>query len=213
MYKYMNLIYIYLFLSYLIYVAKFNKYEFYIDNCIELNRLFLIIEITMYYHNRFILQHTNAFLKSPNNNKAVFVVCYSVVDRESFRNVREFWIPSIKNLKKKHDIVIVATHVDLRESEDPGHVTFDEGFDLCKEVSGHAFIECSATDRFRTKQVFKSVVSSALAKKKTRFSVLRKFIGRWHYEKLSKFRPWNCCCNRWCKRSCDAVLITEHIAM
>lgn len=123
-------------------------------------------------------EHTNAFLKSPNNNKAVFVVCYSVVDRESFRNVREFWIPSIKNLKKKHDIVIVATHVDLRESEDPGHVTFDEGFDLCKEVSGHTFIECSATDRIRTKQVFKSVVSSALAKKKTRFSVLRKFIGR-----------------------------------
>lgn len=37
-----------MFLCYLIYVAKFNKYEFYIDNCIELNCLFLIIEITMY---------------------------------------------------------------------------------------------------------------------------------------------------------------------
>lgn len=120
----------------------------------------------------------NAFLKSPNN-KAVFVVCYSVVDRESFRNVREFWIPSIKNLKKKHDIVLVATHVDIRESKDVDHVTFDEGFDLCREVNGHTFIECSAADRIRTKQVFESVVSSALAKKKTRFSyVLRKFIGR-----------------------------------
>ncbi|XP_052698417.1 cdc42 homolog [Crassostrea angulata] len=122
-------------------------------------------------------EHTNAFLKSPNN-KAVFVVCYSVVDRESFRNVREFWIPSIKNLKKKHDIVLVATHVDIRESKDVDHVTFDEGFDLCREVNGHTFIECSAADRIRTKQVFESVVSSALAKKKTRFSVLRKFIGR-----------------------------------
>lgn len=137
------------------------------------------------------------------------MVCYSVVDRESFRNVREFWIPSIKNLKKKHDIVLVATHVDIRESKDVDHVTFDEGFDLCREVNGHTFIECSAADRIRTKQVFESVVSSALAKKKTRFSyVLRKFIGRWHCEKLSKFRPWNCCCNRWCKRSCDAELIT-----
>lgn len=69
-----------------------------------------------------------------------------MVDRESFRNVREFWIPSIKNLKKKHDIVLVATHVDIRESKDADHVTFDEGFDLCREVNGHTFIECSAAD-------------------------------------------------------------------
>lgn len=40
----MNL-YIYMFLWYLIYFVKFNNYEFYIDICIDMSGIFIIIEI------------------------------------------------------------------------------------------------------------------------------------------------------------------------
>lgn len=44
MYNYMNL-YIYMFLWYLIYFAKFNNYEFYIDICTDMSGIIIIIEI------------------------------------------------------------------------------------------------------------------------------------------------------------------------
>lgn len=44
MYNYMNL-YIYMFLWYLIYFVKFNNYEFYIDICIDMSGIIIIIEI------------------------------------------------------------------------------------------------------------------------------------------------------------------------
>lgn len=44
MYNYMNL-YIYIFLWYLIYFVKFNNYEFYIDICIDMSGIIIIIEI------------------------------------------------------------------------------------------------------------------------------------------------------------------------
>lgn len=44
MYNYMNL-YIYMFLWYLIYFVKFNNYEFYIDICINMSGIIIIIEI------------------------------------------------------------------------------------------------------------------------------------------------------------------------
>lgn len=81
------------------------------------------------------------------NNKVVFVVCYSVVDCELFRNVREFWIFFIKNFKKKYDFVFVVIYVDIREFKDVDYVIFDEGFDLCREVNGYIFIECLVVDR------------------------------------------------------------------
>lgn len=44
MYNYMKL-YIYMFLWYLIYFAKFNNYEFYIDICTDMSGIIIIIEI------------------------------------------------------------------------------------------------------------------------------------------------------------------------
>lgn len=44
MYNYMNL-YIYMFLWYLIYFVKFNNYEFYVDICIDMSGIIIIIEI------------------------------------------------------------------------------------------------------------------------------------------------------------------------
>ncbi|XP_062568649.1 rho-related GTP-binding protein RhoQ-like [Saccostrea cucullata] len=123
-------------------------------------------------------EHQMDFIKTTNKSRDVFVVCYSVVDRESFRNAKDFWIPSIKNLNKRQNIILVATHVDHREGDDPDHVTFDEGFELCKSIGGNSFIECSSKDKVRTQQVFESVVASALAQKKWRFNIIKRIIGR-----------------------------------
>ncbi|XP_061193370.1 rho-related GTP-binding protein RhoQ-like [Saccostrea echinata] len=123
-------------------------------------------------------EHQMDFLRTTNKNRDVFVVCYSVVDRESFRNAKGFWIPSIKNLNKRQNIILVATHVDLREGDDPDHVTFDEGFELCKLIGGKCFTECSSKDKVRIHQVFESVVSTALAQKKGLFNVIKRITGR-----------------------------------
>lgn len=68
--------------------------------------------------------------------------------------------------------------MDLRREDDSGHVTFEEGFEFCREVGGHSFIECSSTDKVRIQQIFESVVSAVLVQKKGRFRVIKRIVGR-----------------------------------
>lgn len=81
-------------------------------------------------------------------------------------------------MNKRQNIILVATHVDLRREDDSGHVTFEEGFEFCREVGGHSFIECSSTDKVRIQQIFESVVSAVLVQKKGRFRVIKRIVGR-----------------------------------
>jgi GTPase SAR1 family protein len=55
---------------------------------------------------------------------------YSVVDRESFKNIKSFWIPELKQFNvKKRPVILVATQSDIRD-ECTDCITSEEGIEL-----------------------------------------------------------------------------------
>ena len=44
----------------------------------------------------------------------IFVICFSVDNYDSFRNVRNVWIPEVNDFNKTASVLICACKVDLR---------------------------------------------------------------------------------------------------
>lgn len=51
-------------------------------------------------------------------NCDVFLVCYSVINRESLASVQDHWIPEIKHYLPKTPYILVATQTDRRDEVD-----------------------------------------------------------------------------------------------
>lgn len=108
----------------------------------------------------------------------VIVVCYSAVDRESFNNVIDFWIPEIRNyVSNNKPIILVATQGDLI----PDKVTYvsrNEGLTLAKKIGANLFVESSVYDIGSVMKLFESVVTSAIKMKRRKSSIIEKILGR-----------------------------------
>lgn len=83
----------------------------------------------------------------------VFLVCFSVVSRASFENVKEKWFPEVRHHCPGVPCLIVGTQVDLRD--DPAArarldkqkakpVSFEDGERLARELGAVKYVECSA---------------------------------------------------------------------
>jgi small GTP-binding protein len=105
----------------------------------------------------------------------VFVVCYSVVNPTSFKNVKTNWIPEIKKTCPNAPIILVGTKIDLREDknvlqslEENGETFIDElmGLTLQKEIGAEYFVECSAMTQKNVKECFHFAIESVLEPKK-----------------------------------------------
>ncbi|XP_062568641.1 cdc42 homolog [Saccostrea cucullata] len=106
----------------------------------------------------------------------IFVVCFSVVDRESLESVQDFWIPEIRQIDRKRPIILVATQTDLRV-EYSDSVTKSEGKNLAKQICAFSYVECSAARRTGVKDVFEQVVMASLKNRKRR-SLIKRMFGR-----------------------------------
>lgn len=96
------------------------------------------------------------------SSNLVTVVCYNVVDKDSFHNAKSFWLPMVRNINPKIPIVLAATHTDLRCENNPNHVTEEEGRNLCNEFNISAFVECSAVQKVGITKVFQIVAGLSL---------------------------------------------------
>jgi Ras-related C3 botulinum toxin substrate 1 len=116
-------------------------------------------------------------LSYPDTN--VFIVCYSVVSRNSFENVRTKWAPEVKHYCPDVPIVLVGTKADLREDPDVVRrlndknqtvITHEEGINMQLKTGACAFLEVSARTQHNLKNMFneciKSVVEPEQEKKK-----------------------------------------------
>lgn len=88
----------------------------------------------------------------------VFMVCFSVVDRFSFLNAKEKWIPEIRHHFPKVPFLLVGTQIDMRtHSETLRHraeVSFGEGMAVARRVNASKYLECSALTQKGLKNVF-----------------------------------------------------------
>jgi len=83
----------------------------------------------------------------------IFLVCFSVINYESFENVRDKWVPEILNFCKQASFLLVGTQVDLREDSKILNkleenklkpISFEQGEKLAKEIKAVKYVECSA---------------------------------------------------------------------
>lgn len=111
----------------------------------------------------------------------VIIVCYSIVDRESFENVKSFWIHESRKYNKKKPVILVATQSDVRKENNLDHVTDVEGQTMIKTINAEYYNKCSSAAKTGMKNVFESAVLASIKYKKKKSSTLRRVFGRWRY--------------------------------
>ena len=103
----------------------------------------------------------------------VFVVCYSVISRTSYSNVKNKWIPELKHYAPDTPIVLAATKVDLRKDEkilkrlgERGEsvISTSEGSQFSKEIGASKFVECSALTQENLSILFKETINCVFEK-------------------------------------------------
>ena len=98
----------------------------------------------------------------------VFLACFSVVNPDSFSNLKQKWYAEIKHHCPNTPIIIVATKIDLRDDpsavkrladKNLSMVTAAQGTQLAKEL-GTKYLECSAITQAGVKNLFEEAVRS-----------------------------------------------------
>jgi Ras-related C3 botulinum toxin substrate 1 len=91
----------------------------------------------------------------------VFVIYFSLVDRNSFTRVKTKWVPEIRQSGNKLPIVLVGNKIDLRDSGADA-ITTEEGNKMSSDVGAVAYLECSAKTLQGLGEVFERVVEAAV---------------------------------------------------
>lgn len=105
-------------------------------------------------------------LAYPQTN--VFLVCFSLVEKTSYENVRDKWYPEVEHHCPFTPVILVGTKLDLRENngmqetERLEPISKTEGLALAKCIGAVAYLECSALTQKGLKDVFDTVIATAL---------------------------------------------------
>ena len=107
-------------------------------------------------------------LSYPQTN--VFLVCFSVISRDSYANIKEKWIPEISHHAPGVPKILIGTKSDLRNDSNFAKdlISPGEGDKLAKEIQAVQYIECSALTQENLKSVFEEAIKAALAAIKKR---------------------------------------------
>ena len=101
----------------------------------------------------------------------VFLLCYSVIDEESFEAITKTWIPELKEHCPDAPIILIGTKIDLRDDKDyinnmdemkDRFIQEEEGLNLGKLIKAEEVIECSAKTHDNIKQVFDEAIEVGL---------------------------------------------------
>ncbi|XP_027476625.1 rho-related GTP-binding protein RhoQ isoform X1 [Zalophus californianus] len=118
----------------------------------------------------------------------VFLICFSVVNPASFQNVKEEWVPELKEYAPNVPFLLIGTQIDLRDDpktlarlndmkEKP--ICVEQGQKLAKEIGACCYVECSALTQKGLKTVFDEAIIAILTPKKhTEESIRKKLAGR-----------------------------------
>ncbi|KAF2894208.1 hypothetical protein ILUMI_11962 [Ignelater luminosus] len=99
----------------------------------------------------------------------VFVICFSLVNPESFENVRTKWYPEIMQHYPNIPIILVGTKVDLRydeatidelQNKKQSLITYPQGLAMAREINS-IYVECSALSEKNLKEVFDKAIEAA----------------------------------------------------
>lgn len=104
----------------------------------------------------------------------VFILCFSLVNPVSFRNVTSKWIPQIRAGNPVSPIVLVGTQSDLCHDVDvlirldqrgAEPVAHSRARRLARRIGAQDYVECSALTQRNLKDVFDGAVHAAISHK------------------------------------------------
>ena len=109
----------------------------------------------------------------------VFLICFSLVSPASFENVKNKWFPEISHHAPGVPFILVGTKHDLRDDKETKlrlqqkrlePITTEQGQQLCDELGGKQYLECSALTQKNLKMVFDQSIRVVIegAKNKTK---------------------------------------------
>ncbi|XP_053393133.1 ras-related protein Rac1-like isoform X2 [Mercenaria mercenaria] len=110
----------------------------------------------------------------------IVLICFSLVERDSFENIRQKWYPEIKHYCPYTPIVLVGTKLDLRDNNNEKEkalnkdITHVEGMRLAQQVNVFKYLECSAKTGIGIKQVFDEAIEVYFATQKMKTKTLFK---------------------------------------
>ncbi|KAG2764944.1 hypothetical protein JG687_00004362 [Phytophthora cactorum] len=97
----------------------------------------------------------------------VFLICFSVVSRASFENVKSKWLPEIRHHAPGVPFILVGTKSDLRDDEETleklkekklAPISKEQGETLKTELGAYKYMECSALTQKGLKSVFDEAI-------------------------------------------------------
>ena len=97
----------------------------------------------------------------------IFLVCYSVISKSSYDNIKTKWIPEIKHHNPDTPFLLCGLKTDLRNDQDlikqiGQPLSKSDGQKLAKEVGANGYVECSALTQEGLKNVFDEAVRQSL---------------------------------------------------
>merc|ERR1739848_813025 len=97
----------------------------------------------------------------------VVMICFSVVNVDSFENVQQHWLAEVKAHCPQVPYLLVGTHTDLRNYPLTGqqlihdkdkYVSYNQGKKLSSKIGAANYVECSALTQDGLKDVFDEAI-------------------------------------------------------
>lgn len=112
-------------------------------------------------------------LSYPDTDLAL--ICFSVVDKQSFRNVAEMWAEEVNHFCKNVPKIVVGLKSDLRSEKNRGDcVNMEKAIAVAKAIGAKKYIECSAKTGDNVGEVFCHVLEVLSNRKNKKASKLSK---------------------------------------
>ena len=98
----------------------------------------------------------------------IFLCCFNLIYRPSFENIKRKWYPELKKHVPNAQIILVGTKLDLRDNYKNNlndkliPVTYEQGLQMCKDISAVKYIECSSLSYNSIHILFEDVVKVSI---------------------------------------------------
>ena len=97
----------------------------------------------------------------------VFLLCFAVDKRDTFKNVQAKWVPELKQHQPKVPILLLGTKCDLREDKTCDCIPVSECQKLAKDIGAFKYDEVSAMKNLGVKQAFEDAIRECITEEKS----------------------------------------------
>ncbi|ELP90189.1 Rho GTPase, putative [Entamoeba invadens IP1] len=109
-------------------------------------------------------QEEYRLIPSSYPNTTCFVLCFSIINLDTFKSLKTLWLPEIRRLNRDIPILLVGLKSDLRESNEKAERNYPiKGLQMAKDIGACGYVECSSMNDSNVNMVFKKAIQISYA--------------------------------------------------